>query len=67
MYAEQQFRYKFIFSGVMLNRHLCFESGEDEMLVLVPDLIIPVHIFLVVLKRKEAQVDFFFNNFVIWY
>lgn len=50
----------------MLNRHLCFESGEDEMPVLVPDLIIPVHIFLVVLKQEEDQVDFFFLTILLY-
>lgn len=43
----------------MLNRHLCFESGEDEMPVLVPDLVVPVHIFLVALKWEEDGVDVF--------
>lgn len=43
----------------MLNRHLCFKSGEDEMLVLVPDLTVPVHIFLVALEWEEDQVDIF--------
>lgn len=66
-HAEQHLRYKFICSAVMLNRHLCFEPGEDDMLVLVPDLIVPVHIFSVALEWEEDQVDFFLNNAVIWY
>lgn len=57
--AEQHFRYKFICSGVMLNRCLCLESGEDEMLVLVPDLIIPLHKFLVAPKWEEDWADIF--------
>lgn len=43
----------FICSGVILNRHLCFKSGCDEMRVFVSELIIPVHIFLAALKWEE--------------
>lgn len=46
----------FICSGVILNRHLCFKSGGEGMFVLVPDLIIPVHIFLAALKWEEDWV-----------
>lgn len=43
----------FICSGVILNRHLGFKSGCDEMRVFVSELIIPVHIFLAALKWEE--------------